>query len=120
MGAVTVCPPYTVDSKVIQNMERYDIVPYTSWNLPKQMLVQWWLREYFCLIYFRFFILHFPSRALRFNCSSVTNIVHILSYDCNAVIMCLHCYMFRGALAHHQGMRSCIKQSSELIIVSNV
>jgi hypothetical protein len=28
------------------------------------MFVQWWMREYFCSIYFLLFVLHFPSRAL--------------------------------------------------------
>ena len=114
------CPPYTVNCKLIQDMKRYDIVSYTSCDLPKQKLVQRWVREYFCLIYFRFFILQFPSRLLWFGCYSVTNKMHTFSYNCYVIIMCLNSYMFRAELAHHQGVRSCINQSLELIIVSNV
>jgi hypothetical protein len=60
MGAVTVCPIYTVESELLQDMEGYDIITDTSWNLPKQMLIE----GIFWFDLLSVSILYFPSRAL--------------------------------------------------------
>jgi len=96
VGTVTVCPPYSVDSKLIQDMDGYDFITDASLILTKQMLVEWWVREYFCLIYFRFFYFPFSIPCII--------IQLLLCGQHNAhTLLILQCYYNVSELLHFSG-----------------
>lgn len=43
-----------------------------------------------------------------------------IRYNCNNIVIRINFYMFLASVAHPQGVRSCIKQSLDLIILSNM
>jgi hypothetical protein len=46
--------------------------------------------------------------------------IHTLRYYDNSTLIYINSYMFRPSLAYHQEVRSCIKESLDLIIITTV
>ena len=65
-------------------------------------------------------ILHFLFLEIWYNCYNVHQQKHTLCYNYNNIVTYTNSYTFQASMAHHQGVYSCTKQSSDLTIISNL